>query len=370
MDRLLRSLIVLGLVAKAAGAEPSDDNPPEPEPPTKLKVGKRGRWSPGMLAQAWLDLQRSNGRTTLLTFKLRRAELAVHGEIVPDRWAFRVMMDPARFLEQIDTPIVDSAGNTSVIKQPPGPSAALRDVYITMLTSIGDLSIGQFKIPVSWEGYNSSAKLWFPERAPVSREFGDRRDLGLRFTKTFTYWGYFAGLFNGQGENNLDTNVQKDLGLRLEVYPVEGMTIAGVLYDAIGERNLAGTKDRWEADLRYAHGPYLFQSEYIRARDVYQTDARATQGQGFYTTIGYMLEDPSLHGVLQPVARIGFLDLDIGNRGPPPPGRNFTTEWDYDVGLNYYIEGDEMKLQLWYSFQNYNTRPSINEIVFAAQVWY
>ena len=72
-----------------------------------------------------------------------------------------------------------------------------------------DASIGQFKIPVSYEGYNSSSKLLFAERAPVSRKYGDVRDMGLRLAKTFDYFGYSAGLFNGTTLDNLDNNKQK-----------------------------------------------------------------------------------------------------------------------------------------------------------------
>ena len=61
-----------------------------------------------------------------------------------------------------------------------------------------DASIGQFKIPVSYEGYNSSSKLLFAERAPVSRKYGDVRDMGLRLAN-----------FNGTTLDNLDNNKQK-----------------------------------------------------------------------------------------------------------------------------------------------------------------
>src|SRR5262249_21241137 len=146
--------------------------------------------------------------------------------------------------------------------------SVLQDFEISFLSRWADVTIGQFKIPVSWEGYNSSAKLLTPERAVVSNTYGDKRDLGLKITKFEKKWGYYVGLFNGAGKNALDSNYQKDIAIRAEAYPMPGMTIAGVTYDSISGRKLAGTKDRWEADFRYETGPYLVQSEYIRARDV------------------------------------------------------------------------------------------------------
>ena len=77
----------------------------------------------------------------------------------------------------------------------------------------------------------------FAERAPVSREFGDRRDLGLKLSKAFEYVGYTAGVWNGAGQNNIDNNEGKELGLRLELYPIEGLLIGGVIYSTVGQRD-------------------------------------------------------------------------------------------------------------------------------------
>jgi hypothetical protein len=68
----------------------------------------------------------------------------------------------------------------------------------------------------------------------------------------------FAAM-NGEGQNRLDTNDQKDLALRLEAYPIEGLTLAGVGYTAVGERELANTKDRIEGDLRLEKAGVLLQ---------------------------------------------------------------------------------------------------------------
>ena len=132
----------------------------------------------------------------------------------------------------------DAMGNptTVTINNPSSAVSVLQDFYITAMSQYADVSIGQFKIPVSWEGYNSSSKIVFPERAIISSTFGDKRDLGLRIEKKFKKLGYSAGVFNGQGLNNFDSNVQKDLALRLEAYPVEGLTIAGVTYDSVMQR--------------------------------------------------------------------------------------------------------------------------------------
>jgi hypothetical protein len=239
--------------------------------------------------------------------------------------------------------------------------SVLQDFYITYLTKYADVSIGQMKIPVSWEGYNSSAKLLFPERALSSKTYGDIRDMGLRITKTFKKFGYSAGIWNGTIANNLDNNTGKDVGLRAELYPVPGVTVAGVAYATIGQRDQAGSKDRFEGDVRYEHGAVLFQAEYIHARD--RGAAGNTYSQGFYVEGAWQTKLG--RGMLQPAVRVGVLDPNTS------ASNDQTTQ--IDAGLNYYLQGHEAKLQAVFTrFQRDSSNPvkSDNEVIVAAQVWF
>lgn len=354
---------------------PPKPEPPvaaEPAPPKKLTVGTSGLFQPGMLAQGWFQLEHSGGAFTLSTFRLRRAEISAKGEILPKRVGYAVMFDPAKVRETQKLTVAgppDAMGNptTVSVNNPTSAISALQDFYITGLSKWVDVSIGQFKIPVSWEGYNSSAKIIMPERAIISNKFGDKRDLGMRFAKTFPKWGYSAGIFNGSGLNAFDNNTQKDVALRLEAYPVEGLTIAGMTYDSVAQRTRAGTKDRWEADVRYDHGPYLVQAEYIRARDIAADGGAAVTGQGAYLALAYTIKNPMLHGDLQPVIRIGLFDSDV-NSDVPATGDDEVRH--YDIGLNYYLQSHEMKLQASYQRQDFSDKKDVNQVIVAAQVWY
>jgi hypothetical protein len=351
-------------------AEPKPETP-APEPSKKLAVGTKGLWNPGLLAQAWYQTERAGDNTQLSQFRLRRAEIALAGEILPKKVAFKVMFDAAKVRETTKVTVAgppDAMGNptTVTIQQPTSATSALQDFYITALSKYADASIGQFKIPVSWEGYNSSGKLIFPERAVVSNTLGDKRDLGLRIEKKFKQVGYSAGVFNGQGLNNFETNLQKDFALRLEVYPVPGLTLAGVTYDSVGQRDRAGTKDRWEIDARYETGPYLVQSEAIIARDKPMNGADFVTGRGLYVLAGYTLKDvdSELHGDLQPVVRVGTFD--------PNTDVDDNELLHFDVGVNYYIVKHEMKLQLAYQRTQFkdDAKPANNQLLLAAQVSY
>lgn len=355
--------------------EPAKDAKKDEPGPAKVAVGKAGQgfFQPGILMQGWFLFERT-GSAELSTFRLRRAELIAKGEILPKRVAYSVMIDPAKVREfntvtVAGPPDAMGAPTTITVRQPVTAVSVLQDFYITFLSPYIDVSLGQFKIPVSWEGYNSSGKLIMPERAFVSTQFGDKRDLGVRLAKTFPKWGYSAGVFNGAGLNNLDNNNQKDVALRLEVYPIKGMVIGGVTYDSIGYRRRGGTKDRWEADFRYEAGPYLVQAEYIRARDVTKDLAEPTDAQGFYVAAGYTIKKAPLPlaGDLQPIVRFGYLDQDASLNVPATGNDEL---FHYDVGLNYYLKSHEMKLQASYQRQQFDDKPANNQVIVAAQVFY
>ena len=338
------------------------EKPPEAPPPKRLTVGKEGLFQPGLLAQGWFILEHADDTTS--TFRLRRAEISVKGEIVPKQVSYAIMIDPAKVREFQTVTVSGPMGDVKV-RQPVTAVSVLQDFYITYLNKYVEASLGQFKIPVSWEGYNSSSKILFPERALVSSQFGDKRDLGLRLTKTFPKWGYSAGVFNGAGLNNLDDNDQKDVALRLEVYPIKGLVIGGVTYDSLFQREQASSKDRWEGDVRYETGPYLVQAEYIRARDG-GVSARVT-GQGAYLALGYTVPVGTDGHTVQPVVRVGFLDSDVDNNVPATGADELV---HYDIGVNYYVRSHEMKLQASYQRQQFDEKSANNQVILAAQVAY
>lgn len=341
-----------------------------PEQPGKrLGIGSVGFLQFGGLLQAWLIHERAEGRTNLSAFRIRRAEVVLKGEILPKRVAFNVMFDVARVREATDGTIVDSSGDTAPVRIPGTPSSPLQDMAITFLSSSADVTVGQFKIPVSWEGLNASARTVLPERAPGSNLFGDRRDIGLKIAKTFPRWSYHAGVYNGTGSNVLDNNVQKDVALRLEAYPIKGLTIAGVAYDSVGIRHRRGTKDRWEADLRYEANNLLVQAEFIEAREVRADNADPIKGRTAYLALGYTLAVPALRAELQPVARVGYLDTNTELDLDPTMG-NEDELIHIDVGLNYFLKSHEMKLQAAFQRQHFDDRAANNQLIVTAQVFY
>jgi len=305
------------------------------------------------------------GDETTFNFRLRRAELRIKGEVIPKFLAYQVMIDPARALEVNQVKVAPASGTSSVaVAQPPigadgkfTPLTILQDYFITFQSDYADVSLGQFKIPVSYEGYNSSSKLLFPERAAVSRYYGDKRDIGIRVDKKIgDHFYYSAGLFNGAGQNKLDDDTEKDGALRLEGY-IEGLTVAAVGYTTIGKREKS-SRDRLEADVKYdAHNLYVV-AEYIHGWDT-KGGAKAVEGHGTYVEAAYTLFDH-----LQPMVRIGDVEPAMHK-----PGDHY---WHYEAGAAWLFQKNEAKLTLAGAIFDPSeptppTNPKRTQVILAAQ---
>lgn len=357
-------------VPPAAVGAPAEVKPPEF--PKKLATGSEGFFNPGLLAQMWVGLDWPANGNAATTFKLRRIELSAKGEVLPGRVSYLVMLDVARVLEAVSvtipvsngTPADPSAPETVTTKQPPAALSMLQDAYMSYLTEYADVSIGQFKIPISYDAYVlSAAKLLMPDRSTVARYFGDKRDIGVRASKTFKNFGYTLGLFNGAGQNSIDTNNAKDLALRLEAYPVKGLTFAGVAYSSIGHRELAGTKDRWEFDARYERGPLQVLGELYVGRDV-GTGGALSHTLGVTALAAYAVTES-----IVPAVRISRLDPNLDRE------LNLATDkldqyWMAEVGCSYLLKSHEVKFQLWYGRTQNDHKAAVDQALLTAQFWY
>lgn len=351
-------------LAPAPAASASAAAPPPPVAPVSA-------FNPGALLQAWLLLE--SGPPSAATFRIRRAELWLQGEIVPERFAYRISVDIAKVLEpsssrvfvddQLPPPASPDMRESVTVRQASGPLSIANDIYATYLSTYADLSLGQFKIPVSLEGIESSAKTLFAQRAAVSREFGDRRDIGLRASKSFGSFAYTVALLNGSGANTLDRDSAKDAALRVEFVPRSGLTLAAGVYATLWRRDRPGAKDRYELDVRYDDGPLRLQAEFIGGRDV--GGAGAIHAHGFYVAGRYRLLD-----VFEPVLRIGHLDHDIERDVGASLGIGQDEQWSFECGVNYLAIPDLVRLTLDYALIVYDDLPAGHELIFAAQFSY
>lgn len=349
-------------MAPGLGAQQRPPDPPPPPQPTGLSIGEDGgSVRLGALLQVW-GYGRIVEDDTETTFRIRRAELKAHGDLVPGWISFGLMIDPAKVLEfqEVSVPVEGQDPDPTTpgeveVQQPVGNVAMLQDVFITMRCSCVDISVGQFKNPVSLEGSGSSSKLILPERAAVSRRFGDRRDIGVKAEKKLgDHFYYQVGVYNGEGQNRRDSDNDKDVALRLEVYPVAGLTLAGVGYTTVGTRDGA-TRDRWEVDARYDASQVLAQAEYIHGWDAGAGGGPKVESHGAYLALGYTFLDR-----IQPVVRAGFVDRDMTVDGE--------AAFYYEGGVNYLVRGPKVRLGLAGAVADEESGPSQTEVFLAAQL--
>jgi Phosphate-selective porin O and P len=336
----------------------------------RLGVGKFAAYfQPQINLQVWYVLSKPEAATGAesqpmdSTFRMRRAEIKVKGEIVPKLVAYTVMFDVAKTTPFAPATVNVGGGGmgTVTVQQPGADRSVLQDLWLTFSTDFANIQIGQFKIPVSMEALQSASQLLLPERSRASRAFGDRRDLGLRLEKKLgDYFYYNVGIYNGNGQNTTDNDREKDAGLRVEVYPIKALTIAGVGYTTIGERD-ANARDRIEADLRWdADGLYV-QGEYIHGWDGNPGPNGRREGHGLHGEIGYTIADH-----FQPVARIGFLDPNVdADETPADSSLRF-----FEAGLNYMLQGYEARLGLGASYYSQKRGTDLLEFTLQAQVAY
>jgi hypothetical protein len=283
------------------------------------------------LAQVWFV---GSSRDTNTTFRLRRMELYLGGEIIP-KVEWNTMIDAAKTISLNQGPPV-------TVNQ--GSSNILQNLFLTYkLHPLATVDIGQFKVPLSMEGLRSSAALYTVERSifntlPLTNgRVGDIRDVGLQLRGTTPVpigtegrAEYAIGVFNegGTGQNTLDTNDQKAFIGRAALFPVKDLRV-GVYGGRSGTKNVA--RDRLGGELSYRWGPHVVEAEYVSTKDA----PPAVTGRGWYALYAY---DLTPHWQL--VARYEEWDPDIGSTRD--------LEQDVTVGVNYLIERYNVKFQVNY----------------------
>ncbi|MEW6735891.1 MAG: porin [Acidobacteriota bacterium] len=284
------------------------------------------------------------------TFKIRRAELKFSGQITPEvKWT--LMIDPAKALSA--NTIFTTINGTRVVSDVSfnQGSRVFQDGYIT-LNYLKDvqIDIGQFKLPLSLEGLQSSTKLETIERALMFVDrargggLGDVRDIGIMVSGPIAkHFNYQVGMFNGVGEshNDIDKNDQKTLIGRLVVSPpfIKGLRVGGS--GALAGRNRPDRprRDRLGLEAYYNRGPFTFKSELITAKDA------NLHRIGYYGLAAYKflpkVEAVFRYDVFDPDRR---LENNLAN----------VIERDYVMGVNYYISENNVKLQFNYLRKTFN----------------
>lgn len=297
----------------------------------------------------------SGSKDSKFTFRPRRAEIKLNGEILPDV-GFTIMIDPAKKSKL--TTKADEAGSLTGAEVDQ-TSNILQDVFVdyrigkslSFLQPIAPnlkILVGQQKTPVTEEGYRSSSKVDMVERSIIGRTYGDKRDIGALLADSHDYFDYTVGIFNGSGLNRPDENNEKSVAGHFIVKPVKEFALG-----AFGQVGSTGTEeddqDRWGFDTQFEKSVFSIKSEYARGKDV------TTDSHGFYVQPGVFLAEN-----VQAVARYDWFD--------PNEDQSDDTIKEISGDINYFIYKHNAKIQVEYMRRNNDAATNKNVFLTNFQV--
>jgi hypothetical protein len=330
--------------AQASQASSSTPNPLT----TKEKVTMSGLLQVHGLGFLSEDI-RPGGTRGNDTIRLRRGELRLTAPSITPRVSGTIMFDPVKAIAARNStaaPAINIRARDNV----------LQEIQLSYLlnknatnTTNAFIDIGQFKIPIGYEGdlVSSSAlqtverALFFTQRDPFDGGFGDVRDSGIQLRGTLGgQFDYRLGAFNGLGEqqNQQSSSDQKAIIGRLVYRPagVQGLQLGISAANARSATPTSGgvrvDRDLLNGFVVYKKDKFSAQAEYLKGESQLQTAAAVNEIQGYYGSIGYLFT-PKLEGVFR------YDSLDT-NRNV-----NNARLRDITLGLNYYIKGNNAKIQ-------------------------
>jgi hypothetical protein len=297
------------VLAPAVSSEPATA-----EPGKKARAAVTASWgelSVGLLLQGWFSASSNTrfnaGSTTAKftpsgdpargtsTFRVRRAETTLEGKLAGGVGVFRLMFDPANVqngpisFAGTNDPTTNSVRGSATVKD------VLQDLYVGARVPWHEVQFGQFKVPMTMEGFGSSSKLDFAERAIVTRTFGDQRDLGLMLlSKNVPFVEYEVAVVNGTGKNVVSNSPRKGGMARLVFEPLEGVSFGGSgqvvsVYDASSNGYLKS--NRAGAELAVELFGATVKAEYLGgasgAYDSGSDTSYVLSPVGWYGTLGY-----------------------------------------------------------------------------------
>lgn len=326
-------------------AEVKPSPKPSPKPVNNVESGF-GKIKFNGLIQGWYTA----GNGVKNTLRFRRGELKFSGQINPKvKWT--LMIDPSKALN-VNTTSTTIGGVPVVTSVSPNQSSRiLQDLFIT-LNYIKNVTVdvGQYKIPLTQEGLQSSGALDTVERALFMSDrsrggaLGDIRDFGIQFSGPIgKNFDYRVGVFNGTGENqNIpDTNQEKAIIGRFTVRPpfIKGLQLgvsgAWSNYDRVTNPR----RDRFGGELLYVNKKIKIKTEVMGGVD------GDLHRLGFYSHFGYRIT-PKIEAIF----RIDGFDPD--RRRETNSANVF--ELDYVGGFNYYITENNFKFQFNYIRKTFN----------------
>ena len=292
-----------------------------------------GKVRAGGLMQQWLVGASGGGVNS--SARIRRMELKFAGDMRPDlQWT--VMVDPAKPLSLNTTALEGVTVATSVNPR----SNMVQDAFMTFVANPHlSIDLGQQRVPLGMAALRPSSQLLTVERPlmnslPIANGFtGDSRDVGIQIRGTYPRVDYTLAVLNDTGllQNDVENNNRKDVVGRVVFrgLPYSHLGLSGTLRtDSTGASKIP--RKRFGAELAVNHGAHTLEWEYGRALDA--PAGTAVRSEGGYLSYAYRVS-PAVHLIAR------------GDLWDPGLGLANDKEHDYTVGANWYLSGNNAKVQ-------------------------
>lgn len=173
---------------------------------------------------------------------------------------------------------------------------------------------------------------------------------------------YKAGIFNGNGINNIDNNNNKIFVGRMDVHPIKELTFTGAIRngDYYCDTINKGVFNRWSVGVQFKNDRVVIRSEYIGAKtgkEVFNPEGNidnSVKSNSFYAVAGYWLNICKGKQKIMPVLRYDRVDTDMSiNKGVVSY---------YTVGF-YYLPIRQLNVKLNYQYETWDDNKEKHHIV-------
>lgn len=297
----------------------------------KLKIGG---WVQVQYQSVWQE-----GKEVTESFRIRRARLSADGQLHP-MLAYKLQADF-------------------------GNNPALVDAYLKLrFCDAFSLQAGQFKIPFTIESGISPMNLEYIDYGEAVQKMAgysdicgvgrQGRDIGLMADgRLFPVKGgekplhllhYSLGVFNGNGINNTDANLHKDVAGKLDVHPwLPALTLSASFYKGVWKQqeNNDYKRERLAVGAQYDDGKLVLRSECLWGHTAQDLDSVSNLDQpagGWYALAGWWFRWKVGQSEQRLFPYLRYDHFQSGEAAADAQTPHFALEQSdgYSVGANYY----------------------------------